>query len=289
MTTKIAIKKREFIRDLESLIKQGRFEEFEMKFKNRSDDIHYEKDSSFALTLVEQLAFKQTMNEDDFSEEYCVHLVELCLEYGENLNIFSNPSTKKTLLMLAVEHDLEGIVDLIITHPTINLEYMNNCYHADSLDNIGDRGIDALNYAIIYGKNRIFKKLYNKIFVEQQIEMTEERYCQILGHSISSSNLEVIKFVESKNIHRPINPFFIQDEARIYQESVIYSIGKILKYFLGMRAQNEFSTKRQQEDLAKLKYDCQQKTEIFTYFSEDFIPWATAIMDNIYNIEHDFF
>lgn len=289
MTTRIAIKKREFVRDLESLIKHERFEEFEIKFKNRSSDIYYEKDSFFALTLVEQLAFKQTMNENDFSEEYCAYLVELCLEYGENLNVFSNPSAKKTLLMLAVEHGLEQIVDLIITHPTIDLEYMNNCYHADSQDNIGYRGIDALDYAIIYGQNRIFEKLYYKIFTEQQIEMTETRYCQLLGHAISSSNLEIIKFVESKNIQKPINLFFIQDEARIYQESAIYSIGKILKYFSGMRHQDEFSTKRQQEDLERLKYDCQQKTEIFTYFSEDFIPWTTGIMHNIHNIEHDFF
>jgi hypothetical protein len=251
------MKKQEFIIELESLIFAGAFKEFQTKLCNAPEEFLPDHDTSFAVKLMEKFVYQKITNDNDFSEEDCIELLRDCRKYGENLNIFVAPESKKTLLMLAVEYGCEKIVDFLISQRNVNLIYQNNCE--------GNAGMDAIDYSVIYGHSAIFKKLYNKIYIEDQVILSDEKFSKMLEYSILSSDMEIVEFLICDSGVN-IDPLLVQEKIMLYEMLEHETINhiKLSVERANMRGQDLTQLR---SDLEFLKKNHESRIELFEYLS----------------------
>ena len=186
------------VKKLKKLIKKGKIKEFQVELQASSlRDLDVEYKAGFCLSLVKALIQKDVNDAKDFNEEHCIELIKLCLERGDNIDLasrnlkkdieYSISKPKKTLLMLAVEHNFQKIVDFIIEQPKINYR-----------DKRFEHSLDALDYAAICGHKEIFKKLYKKALAVEMQEDDEKiaKIYKLLDLAIVANNVNIVNILK---------------------------------------------------------------------------------------------
>jgi hypothetical protein len=201
-------------RTLESLIKTEQFEKFEESLiEFQPIRFSYHK-TSFSLLLVNQLIYRNPQSQKSFSEEDCLKLLKLCINKGEDLDIIVDYSSK-SLLMIAVENDLQQICDLMLEQPYINLTHKNSCQ------------MMAIDYAAIFGRTEIFKKLYNKIYIEKKYILREEQFYKIFDEAIMANNIEIVMFLLDHSSSTDGDAFFLMSVMSNYKTLMTSELKKL--------------------------------------------------------------
>jgi hypothetical protein len=205
----------ELIIEIERLIKKGNIKEFEEKFSQSSLQNLYQESGTMFCTLLTQTLILQEIQDTGFDEEYCVQLMKLCIKRGESLNIAlqnDDSMPKKTLLMLAVEHNFLKIVELIINQPNVNIKYRDTKFK-DS--------IDALDYAAILGHAKIFEMLYSKAYhSDDLLTQNSAKFYTLLDHAILSNSREIINILFENIDTRNVDPSLISSSILPYTTQI---------------------------------------------------------------------
>ena len=201
-------------RALESLIKTEQFEKFEESLIELQPTRFSDHNTIFSLLLVNQLIYRNTNSQKSFSEYDCLKLLKLCINKGEDLDIIVDYSSK-SLLMIVVENDLKDICDLMLEQPSINLTHKNNCQ------------MMAIDYAAIFGRTEIFKKLYNKIYIEKKYILQEERFYKIFDEAITANDLEIAIFLLDHSPSREGDAFLLMSVMSNYKALMTSELKKL--------------------------------------------------------------
>ena len=274
----MTINHEELIIELEKLIKKGNIKEFGEKLSQSSlQNLWQESGTMFCMSLTQTLILQQIQN-TGFDEQHCVQLMKLCIERGESLNIAlqnDNTAPKKTLLMLAVEHNFLKIVELIIDQPNINIEYRDMKF---------EDSIDALDYAAISGHAKIFGMLYSKAYHSDDLLIQNSaKFYTLLDHAILSNSREIINILFENIDTRNVDPSLISSSILPYTTYISHHLDQIdkaisichIKYNYKARTsldQQFISTQNQRfaTEILKIKHSFEEKNQILSHLAQTF-------------------
>jgi hypothetical protein len=210
---------------LESLIKKEKFLEFESALSEFAQEYVLDE-TRLPVLLVNRLVFKRNMGESDFTEEDCAHLLQLCLRAGEDVNIIIDDNTGKTLLLLVIENKLEKIFDILISQPNLQLSKITIDDEDSDDEDLDIIDLNELSFAAIYGYDQIFKKLYNKFYLELGGELSEKELYRLLDCAIIANSSEIVSFILINN-NTNLDNKFVLEEMRVNSSCIGYAVENI--------------------------------------------------------------
>jgi hypothetical protein len=268
----------ELIIELERLIKQGNIKEFEEKFSQSSlQNLYQESGITFCTSLTQTLIL-QEIQDTGFDEEYCVQLMKLCIKRGESLNMAlqnDDSMPKKTLLMLAVEHNFLKIVELIINQPNVNIKYRDTKF---------EDSIDALDYAAILGHAKIFEMLYAKAYQSSDLLIeNSSKFYTLLDHAILSNSKEIINILLDNIDKRNVDPNLVASSVLPYTTYISHHLDQINRamdiyhikcnYKVKTSLDQQFISTQNQRfatEISKIKHSCEEKDQILSHLAQAF-------------------